>query len=319
MGKRMGRPKTDKAMVLAIWMIAANPPETARTRGDKIGPQAVRAELLKLADGLPKRPRGRVPSERTIGTYLREFWALSEEEQRPYRYFRWPESMEFGALPWEAGASALELLRWRRERKYARPLLGQVRWFFRVSTLAPDAPFEDRYEAARWLFAFEAAGNPPIGEDMKRQVELWLAFTPWRSSADAEAYTTGLWGKVLAFPHGVSVAMRDFGPGAGVLGDFLVALDPFGVPEESLRGIAKPIEEALRGTAEPIEDVLLGVAEQMIQDIDSEDKGGSQCEDTFADEAANGSPSPASGTTKAAGESNSGSAASPPRRPRRKN
>ena len=62
MGKRMGRPKTDKDMVLAIWTIAANPPETARTRGDKIGPQAVRAELLKLADGMPKRPRGRVPS-----------------------------------------------------------------------------------------------------------------------------------------------------------------------------------------------------------------------------------------------------------------
>ena len=297
MGKRMGRPKTDKAMVLAIWMIAANPPETARTRGDKIGPQAVRAELLKLADGLPKRPRGRVPSERTIGTYLREFWALSEEEQRPYRYFRWPESMEFGALPWEAGASALELLRYRREHKFGRPLLGQVRWFVRVSTLVPDAPFYGRYEAARQLFAFEAIGNPPTVEDMKRAIELWLAFAPWRSSADAEAYKAALWGKVPAFPHGLwAAAIPDFGPDAGVLGDFLVAFDPFGLPEEELRR----------------------VAEQYFQSMNSEDEGGSQCEDTSVDGGQNGQPSSASGTTKAADESNSGSAASRPRRPRRK-
>ena len=288
----MGRPKIKEHWEEAIRKFTENEP--------RIGPLEIHKRFVAAVEKTGNTGNtsvGPIPGLRTIGRVQQRYRALPEKERQRYREFRWPEDMDNELLPWEAGASALELLRWRREHRYSRPLLGQVRWFARVSSLAPDAPFDDRYTAARWLFAFEAAGNPPTGEDLKRAIELWLAFTPWRSSADAEAHTAALWGEVLAFPHGLSVTVRDFGPAAGGLGDFLVALDPFGIPEEVLRE----------------------VAEHTFQSLNSEDEGGSQCEDTSADGGQNGQPSSASGTTKAAGESNSGLAASRPRRQRRKN
>jgi hypothetical protein len=289
----MGRPKTKGHWEELINVWTENEP--------RLGPLGIRSRLeqaVKEAEAakVNKDELGPIPSLRTIGRLQRQFRGLPVKERQRYRRFRWPDDMKNGLLPWEAGASALELLRYTREHNYERPLLGQVRWFFRVSTLAPDAPFYGRYEAARQLFAFEAAGNFPTVEDLKLSIELWLAFTPWRSPADAEAYIAALGGKVLGFPYGLWAAMPDFGPDARVLGDFLVAFDPFGIPEEAHRR----------------------VAEHYVHSMNSEEEGGSQCEDTSADGGQNGQPSSASGTTKTAGESSSGSAASRPRRQRRK-
>ncbi len=285
----MARPKTPAFWIEAIRKFTANEP--------RLGPRAIHKRFEEAVKKVGKADVLPIPGERTIGRVQEEFRGLPDKERQRYRQFRWPEDMQNGLLPWEAGASALELVRWRLERKCEPPLIGQVHWFYRISTLAPDAPFDDRYTAARWLCAFEVAGDPPGAEGMKRSIEFWLAFKPWRrSSADAQAHTGAPWAKG-SFPYGLSVNIRNFGPGAGVVGDFLVALDPFGNPEESLRR----------------------AAEHIVQVMNGEDEGGSQCEDTSADVGQNGQPSSASGTTKAADESNSGSAASRPRRQRRKN
>jgi len=241
----MGRPKTKGHWEELVRVLTENEP--------RLGPLGIHSKLeqaaREAAGKVGKEDIGPIPSLRTIGRLQRQFRPLSEEERQRYRFFRWPESMEMGALPWDAGVSALELLRYRREYKFGRPLLGQVRWFFRVSTLAPDAPFHEREIAARWLFAFEAAGNPPTGGDFKRAVELWLAFTPWRSSADAKAYKAALWDKVPPFPP-ASVSILDFRSGGGVFHDFLVALDPFGIPEEELRGAAEHIVQSMNSEDE---------------------------------------------------------------------
>ena len=108
--------------------------------------------------------------------------------------------------------------------------------------------------------------------DVGRSVELWLAFTPWRSSADAEAHTAAAEGKVMPFPQ-VAVPVGDFGLDARVWGDFFVALDDLGISEESIR----------KGAEQMVQDT--------ISDIDSEDEGGSQCEATSEDAANSGTSS----------------------------
>src|SRR5687767_7890600 len=58
--------------------------------------------VLSRQSGLP------APSTRTISRLQMEWRQLSSEKQEQLRglasYFRWPESMEAGLLPWEASA-----------------------------------------------------------------------------------------------------------------------------------------------------------------------------------------------------------------------
>ena len=63
----------------------------------------VKAEKLGMGDDYP--------SPRTIARIKDD---MKPEDVKAYSSFRWPESMEEGALPWEAAPSGLELLRLHR-------------------------------------------------------------------------------------------------------------------------------------------------------------------------------------------------------------
>lgn len=200
----MGRSSVDDFWQKKVNELTANFP--------KLGPKAAAQRFEKDPDCAA---RDDWPSESTIGRYQRRFRLLDEDKREAYKWFRWPESMETGALPWEAGPAALELLRFCERAGHERPLIGEVRWLWRVTAIAPDAPFFEsgRYIAARFLLASEREAQTARGENLRRHVELWLAFHPWRSGSDAEAYTTAL-GGAPAFPD---FECLSFAPDGGML------------------------------------------------------------------------------------------------------
>lgn len=118
------------------------------------------------------------PSERTVRRLRDEHRARSEPERAHYREVRWPETMEQGALPWEASAALLELLR-QRASFNTRPTVREARWFWRVTQAAPDAPVRSRATLAGWLAAWEALGAGEIPEVEVRRVEGYLSYRPW--------------------------------------------------------------------------------------------------------------------------------------------
>jgi hypothetical protein len=163
----------------------------------RLGPLGIRARLEQAAkqvgDKVNKDELGPIPSLRTIGRLQRQFRPLPEEERRPYRLFRWPESMETGALPWEASRSALELLRHRHRHGMGRPLVGVVRWFWRLSEIAPDADIRFRNHAAMSLHSLEGREEGwPMLDRSRRAIEWWLAYRPWGSDAKKAAYDAAL-------------------------------------------------------------------------------------------------------------------------------
>jgi hypothetical protein len=176
----MARPKIEDFWEQAIRVLTENEP--------RLGPLGIQPKLAWLKERMEKKPEGlRVPSLRTIGRVQRQFRTLSEEERQPYRIFRWPESMEQGALPWEAAPAGLELLRFLHEKGQERPTIGTVRWFWRVSLIAPEARVDLREYAALCLNATETS-RYTRASDIKRSVESWLAWAPWRSEASLAAY-----------------------------------------------------------------------------------------------------------------------------------
>jgi hypothetical protein len=137
--------------------------------------------------------QGMYVSPRTVGRILDEAWRpLSPGEKELYAAFRWPESMEVGALPWEASAAALELLHHLRERKSPRPLTVLVRWYWRVSlaarVAAAEVGVEVRLEAAKQLCAVERLRGRHDEND-KREIEWYLAFG---ASGDSVAYDAAI-------------------------------------------------------------------------------------------------------------------------------
>jgi hypothetical protein len=155
-----------------------------------------------LADEAGQLGRNDYPSERWIRREQAEFRQAAEEARRPYREFHWPETFERADLPWEAQPAALELMRvWsrgprlemvspdarRRLSPAARPSVRLVRWFWRITQAAPDASAFERRHIAGWLAAAEAAGS-----DVRRAVEGWLWYAPWRSEEALATYEKAL-------------------------------------------------------------------------------------------------------------------------------
>lgn len=102
------------------------------------GPKAIERMLDEEA-----RERGRddCPSERTIGRVIKAWKQRPETERHEEALFRWPEAMELGDLPWEAGEAALEFLRWWEVwRMPRRPTVRDVRWYYRVRLAVPQQP-----------------------------------------------------------------------------------------------------------------------------------------------------------------------------------
>ncbi len=169
----MPRPKTDRLWVDRIRSMIEDDPKLSSLR------------ILRL---LEQEAGGRFeyqgPSDKTIRRIKREYLDLPEEERRRYGRFCWPESMENGSLPWEAARAALDLMRhWGPPN---RPPIRLVRWFWRVSQAAPDAPFGSRLNLARQLAIWEVQGERETG--YLEGIEWYLAFTAWRCEEDAKAY-----------------------------------------------------------------------------------------------------------------------------------
>jgi hypothetical protein len=179
--------------------------------GPRAGPTPILRQLKDRVENL-RRGGAQVstdyPSTRTIQRIKDEF---TPEEQREYERFRWPESIEAGVLPWEASAAALELLGIQMNmNQYAqiarangvqhfappevRPSMRLVRWYWRVTHIAPDLPVYSpipgvvpdgpgRYDIAKALAVCEAAGAMP--QRLRDAVEAYLAYAPWRTGTGA--------------------------------------------------------------------------------------------------------------------------------------
>lgn len=141
----------------------------------KLGPKAVSQRFEKDPECAT---RDDWPSESAIGRYQRKFRQKDPAERAGYRYLRWPESMQGGALAWEASSAALELLRrFRPSETGERPTIRLARWFWHVSQAAPDAPdFTRRAIAARLALA-EVLGDARQGP----AAEAFLIYRAWTS------------------------------------------------------------------------------------------------------------------------------------------
>jgi hypothetical protein len=131
--------ETDPHWIEKIKSIKANNPSWGAGRIlAAMGQEAAKSEVAYLG-----------PSEPTIRRILRREWdPLDEERKNQYLDFYWPESMERGDLPWEAGASGLELL---RQDPVERPSVRYVKWFWRVTQIMPkhDGAPPEKYFALR--------------------------------------------------------------------------------------------------------------------------------------------------------------------------
>ena len=154
---------------------------------EKWGPKRILDEVRSRAErfGLTKD----YPSQRTIQRIKDD---ITPDERIEYGSLHWPESMDRGDLPWEASASALELLFILHSLKEGRPNIRLAKWFWRVSRAAPDATPEKRLHAARLLSIWEALGQSQ--REAKEGIEWFFAYAPWRSIDRAQEYTDALEG-----------------------------------------------------------------------------------------------------------------------------
>lgn len=123
-----------------------------------------------------------VPSERAIRTIMRDFDGLLDKERGQYRVVRWPETFEYGGLPWES-ASALSPFLHDYLSRGRRPLVKLARWFWRVTQTAPDADYKTRRLWAERLALTEIA-EPRAGQMLLRRMEREVLGLP-RLAGDA--------------------------------------------------------------------------------------------------------------------------------------
>jgi hypothetical protein len=142
-------------------------------------------EIFKLLENEathdePKR--GDYPSERTVRRLVTAHKELPLEEQRQQALFTWPAGIEKGALPWEAGQAALELLRYLDHWGRGRPTVRIVKWFYRLRLAAPTYPIDRAFADAAFLaydeFADASGTRPRVGLP---GLEWRLAYQPWAS------------------------------------------------------------------------------------------------------------------------------------------
>jgi hypothetical protein len=153
--------------------------------------------LKELIDA--EKLSGPLPSVRAVGDALREARKMGEDERRRYREVHWPESFgEGGALPWEASAACLELMREVNLSGQIRPpatepipLLGERRvllpvalWFWQVTLSAPKAPRWIRRQMATQMALLDAQrtdSQPAVW----RRIERYLLWQAWRPAFGA--------------------------------------------------------------------------------------------------------------------------------------
>ena len=163
-------PKTDAEILAEIRAMRANNP--------RMSARAIRRHLLLGGK--------KAPSERTIHREIEKFKAMNPEEQKVYKVFRWPDSMEDG-IPWEASRALFDLLRVRADKGRPAPLVDEAKWFWRVTQAIPEAPITIRADIAGHLTLverYERQPHPGAPEILQRL----LTYQPWRSEADKQAY-----------------------------------------------------------------------------------------------------------------------------------
>jgi hypothetical protein len=186
----MAIPKLDDFWISKIYESLQNEPEA---NDQQIGKRVRELEkVIGREDG---------PTVRTINNYRRKFDSLPEDARARYVHFKWPESCELGHVPWEAGPAGLQLLDINMalaslmqtppdnggSRMFylmdERPSICRVKWYWRISQVAPGLPpFLDdeipgRYELAMAMATCEAAEN--ISKWLRDALEAYLAYTPW--------------------------------------------------------------------------------------------------------------------------------------------
>jgi hypothetical protein len=175
----MARARTHSSWINCIRIELANNPGIS---GAEIRRKLRNRQIIKKED----TPTTQVPSDRAIRRIMADFKKAPESQQQSYRSFAWPESMEIGALPWEASRAVLDLMRLRSENNMVRPLVVEAQWFWRVTQAMPDTPIEQR---ARWaihltLIEKSESDKTKAVEDLQWQ----LAYQMWRSPEDANGY-----------------------------------------------------------------------------------------------------------------------------------
>lgn len=180
----MARPRVKSYWQEAIRALTENEP--------RLGPLGIQARLKRAAEesGMAEK-LGAVPSRRTIGRIQSHFRQSANKDRERYREFRWPETMEYGLLPWEASRAGLELLRDFHQEWNRRPTVGLVECFWHVSQAAGDAPFDERAVAAQEMYARRVFGAAQPENNM-RYFERYFAYGPWRSDTSREAWETSL-------------------------------------------------------------------------------------------------------------------------------
>lgn len=116
------------------------------------------------------------PSERTISRWRDEFRSLSEQEQQQYHDARWPESMEMGALPWEASGVFMEVAGKYLE-KGVRPKVLLIKWLWRITQAIPTAPLYFRLKLAIPMSFSESVGYNSTA--LLRSIEAVMSFPSW--------------------------------------------------------------------------------------------------------------------------------------------
>ncbi|PZC50576.1 MAG: hypothetical protein DK304_000784 [Chloroflexi bacterium] len=130
------------------------------------------------------------PGERWIGNLIKRLkdsptWL---EEERMYRTFHWPESMNNGDLPWEASSSGLELLQFLDQETRGlseRPPVMLVKWFWKITQVIPRLAVRNRFLSAVLL----STGELYDRSTFFREIEWWLAYQPWEGETQKSIYT----------------------------------------------------------------------------------------------------------------------------------
>jgi hypothetical protein len=172
----MARQRTDDYWRDRVGAISENEP--------RLGPSPIAKRVEQEAARLG---RDDAPSERTVARLLREHRAKDQRMRSLYSEVHWPQSFDPGPLPWEAAASAVELLQFQRSMGLQRPLVRLALWFWRITLVSSDAPLGMRWCAARQMYLWETLGSDS-DSGLATQVESYLAARPWRSEQAKNAY-----------------------------------------------------------------------------------------------------------------------------------
>ena len=135
-----------------------NRAKSLRTHHPNWGATRIAKQCEKEAE---EAGRADSPSPRWVGGVLHKWDKLRDTEEPLYRDFHWPESMERGELPWEAGKAGLELMDFLQIAggELVRPTNQDVRWFYYLSLAAPDLSISLRAVIAEELSRIETAGE----------------------------------------------------------------------------------------------------------------------------------------------------------------